>query len=649
MQPNDSLEKWIAGLKARPSQALDASVHAAIDTALAQQRARSHAAAFPFTLWRMLMKNPTAKWTAAAIAIAATFTGLLVLNMSAPAAFGFPQVIQASKNIRSLHVKEYHQAGQEPNEFWIKSDDAGQVVKARYFLPVTEDGAKLITWTPARAEVWFQSKKGYLLLRGNEIKPWMQSLLDQCQPQPIMEKLEKSQKEGKVTIETRNPADPSQPILILVTNLQPAPKEGAWSRQVFQIDPASHLIKSIERYATADGQEALRSRTEFCDYNVPIDDKMFSLREDLPKDVRIADKLTQTIGVPQGNRTDPEAAAETARQFFQALMAKDYKQAGLIMGGESEKDTRSEFGKLNVTAIVSIGPAVPQPQWLKRGFRVPCELEITSADGQKRSWKTGPYIRPGDDEANPDRWNITGGVEASQAGLPVLPAGSKYEKMTPKEAAQAFFDACARKDWTEVLKFWPTGDDERFERMKEGLGGLKLVSLGTPFQKGEYPGWFVPYEIQFPAQESFIRVSNTNAAKRFVIDGEYDSQMRPDEIKDWSTPPEILPDNDVYARMTPVETVQAYAAAFSKLDLAALGKFIPKSEVAKLEREVAEAKRHGVDVQKQLPHIEVGEATWSPQQGSYFVKCHMAGVSKKWNLAIRNDNSFNRYLFDGGL
>ena len=35
-----------------------------------------------------------------------------------------------------------------------------------------------------------------------------------------------------------------------------------------------------------------------------------------------------------------------------------------------------------------------------------------------------------------------------------LPDNKKYEQMTPHEAAKAFFEACAKRDWAEVQKFW---------------------------------------------------------------------------------------------------------------------------------------------------------------------------------------------------
>ena len=57
----------------------------------------------------------------------------------------------------------------------------------------------------------------------------------------------------------------------------------------------------------------------------------------------------------------------------------------------------------------------------------------------------------------------------------------------------------------------------------------------------------------------------------------------------------------------------------------------------------------GIDPRTLLPGVEVGEAVWSPDQSAYLVQCRMAGTVKKWNLAVRNDNAANRYVFDGGL
>lgn len=96
----------------------------------------------------------------------------------------------------------------------------------------------------------------------------------------------------------------------------------------------------------------------------------------------------------------------------------------------------------------------------------------------------------------------------------------KYQQVTPKEVAHAFFQACADEDWDEFLKFKPASAVS--EKTKNYLGGLEIISIGEPFKSGLYPGWFVPYEIKF--RDGYIKkmnlaVRNDNLAKRYVVDG----------------------------------------------------------------------------------------------------------------------------------
>jgi hypothetical protein len=345
------------------------------------------------------MKSRIIKLTEAVIIVAVTVLSINILDKSVPAAFGIEQVITDYNNIRFLHVKQFNANQQEPDEFWIKTDERGHVAKARYYLPVTEDGVKLITWTPERAEIWFKSKNGYLIFQTKRIESWMQSILEQCQPKLVMKKLLEDQKAGKVSIDTQKPA-----IIVATYNAEP-------KKEIYYINEATNLIAHIEFYRIKDNREVLISKTEFCDYNVPIDEKMFTLKNEVPKDVTMVNQLEQLIGIPQGNMTDEQAAAETVRQFFQALIDKDYKKAGQIFSGVSEEKAKEYFSKLNVIAIISIGTPTPHPETGPHSFRVPCKLEITTPDGKKTTWEPyGPFARCGDDENHPDRWIIHGGI-----------------------------------------------------------------------------------------------------------------------------------------------------------------------------------------------------------------------------------------------
>ncbi len=90
--------------------------------------------------------------------------------------------------------------------------------------------------------------------------------------------------------------------------------------------------------------------------------------------------------------------------------------------------------------------------------------------------------------------------------------------MTPKQAARAFFEACGKKDWDEVQKFCSPCD----RRLRAYLGGLQIVSLGTPFQSKGYGGWFIPYEIKLKdgtVKKWNLAMRKDNPAKRYVVDG----------------------------------------------------------------------------------------------------------------------------------
>ena len=579
---------------------------------------------------------------AAAGAVAITIAIIITIS---PKAFGIDQVIEAYSHVRFLHVKTFPGDQQTPNEFWIKADEQGHVEKARYYLPETEDGVKLITWTPEKAEIWFQSKHGFLILQTKRIAPMMQSLLEQSQPQLYLKGLREGQKAGEVGLQIQEV--PGETRVIVATN-----RDG--QKQVISINKKTDLITSLEFYHVKGTNEVLRMRTEFSDYNVPIEEKMFSLQDQLPKDVTVADQLNQVIGVAQGTLTDEQAAAETVRQFFQALVNKDYTKAGLIYGGELEEHFKEQFGAINVARIISVGPAVAQTNWVKHGFRVPCKVEIIQSDGQKFISTPSPYVRPGDDEAHPDRWNITGGVSlGATPEVKILSDNNKYATMTVEQTARAFFEACSRKDWDEAGKFMPYLN----ERLKEYLGGLKIVSIGESFTAENYPGGlapkgfpgrFVPYEIQLPPQEFNVRVANTNSAKRCVVTGIYDNRLKLQEDFKWSTEPEVLANNDIYARLSPSAAVQAYFDAQSKLDWVEMRKFTSESDVEGTKKQIAMAEKAGMDVHKLMPVVEVDEAIWSPQQSAWFVKVRMSQV-KKWNLAIRNDNPAGRWQVDGGL
>jgi hypothetical protein len=124
-------------------------------------------------------------------------------------------------------------------------------------------------------------------------------------------------------------------------------------------------------------------------------------------------------------------------------------------------------------------------------------------------------------EINPSLFALALPQDVIWYGEPTKVADNqRYEQMTPKEVATAFFQACAREDWNEFLKFWPASAVD--QRLKDYLSGLEIISIGEPFKSGRYPGWFVPYEIKFKnsyTKKWNLAVRNDNPARRYVVDG----------------------------------------------------------------------------------------------------------------------------------
>jgi hypothetical protein len=213
-----------------------------------------------------------------------------------------------------------------------------------------------------------------------------------------------------------------------------------------------------------------------------------------------------------------------------------------------------------------------------------------------------------------------------------LPDNEKYEQMTPEQAARAFFEACAKKDWDEVQKFNMPCD----ERLQQYLGGLQLVHLGTPFQSKGYRGWFVPYEIKLAKPiQCKVLVRNDNPAKRYVIftpGDKYDAK-RLAKLKP-------LPDQKKYEKMTPKEVVEALFRAYGKKDAAEAYKFVEGAESLENVKREMEYLR--------IVDYRVGKPTATKQPGCWEIPVEYFLI-KTHNLALRSDNPAKRFVVDGGI
>jgi len=306
------------------------------------------------------------------------------------------ETLDAMSRLRSVHVK--NDLGGEMAEAWAEFDKDGGLRHLRMEFPVTLDGPKTVIWQDDKAEIFFKEKNSLLLVRDTEtLASFPKDFFD---PQQIVKDLYQEEKDGKVAIEAEEPVDAGESVVLKVTR-----QERPGFQWLYQVDPQTKLLEQMMTCRIENGEPRLIGRVTYLDYNEPIDPAVFDL--DLPEDVIRADQATQAVGLPKGDLTDEEITVQLVREFFEALMAKNYSRAGQIYSGLSAEEMEKLFGDRNVTRIVSIGK--PKPHWIPGvgGYVVDCEVEIEK-EGVKSAWKCSPAVRPV--HGQPDRWNIFGGI-----------------------------------------------------------------------------------------------------------------------------------------------------------------------------------------------------------------------------------------------
>jgi len=359
------------------------------------------------------MKSPISKLAAAAMIIIAVMLSLTFLEKSVTPTYAIEQTIEVNHTVRYLHIKSFDvEHKDEPKEFWVEFYENGQVKNVRMHMPewdAPEDGAKVTVWKENKAQVWFKKKKSLVTIRDKTVAAHILSFMEELDPKLVVERLYYArQAQDEVEIEINEPSNKAEPIVVTATCL-PGSLRAGW-RVVLFVDRATKLVTAIEFYKLKDDKYQYVELIEYYDYNQPIEAEMFSLDDDaIPADVMRIDQTTQKIGLVQGNLTDKEIAIKVVREFYEALIAKDYAKAGQLYSGVPADRIRESWEDLNVVQIISISEPIPHPSPGVGGFMVPCKLEIEK-DGVTSVYEPyGPGVR--EVHSQPNRWNIHGGVK----------------------------------------------------------------------------------------------------------------------------------------------------------------------------------------------------------------------------------------------
>ena len=396
MNTTDDLENRIKRLRQTPTEALDQRILADASAAMAAADSKPTIAAL-LVLWRIVMSS---KWTklAAAFLFILTLGTVLFHYRLTTAVYALEETLQANLGLRSVHLRV--DSGEETREIWAEFGDNGQLSRVRINSTKSEDGDKQVVFQNDKAEVWFKSKGNVLVLRDKEALEKMSKELANYNPKVMAQELYDSQAKGKAKIQTEKPAGDGAPIKLTVT-----PTENANEQETYLIDPKTKLVKQFKKYRVVNGKPELTDTIDFLSYNEPIPANTFVLN--VPEGVTRMDWITHEVGVAKGDLSEIEISKKVAREFFEALVAKDYAKAGSIYSGLPEGRMKETFGNFEFKRIVSIGEPKPYGDVRLHMYEVPCEVEW-GANGVTQVREFKPYIRP--EEGHPDRWLISGGI-----------------------------------------------------------------------------------------------------------------------------------------------------------------------------------------------------------------------------------------------
>lgn len=362
------------------------------------------------SIGRIIMQAKYRKIAAIVVLVLVVVPLTNILDQWITPASAIEQSLKACHSMRYLHMKVYDPGHETPKAFWIEFNKDGDIEHIRADFPQWAgegDGPKIIVWNEGTADVWYKQKKTLVRMADRSFAEKMLQSVILFNPKGMLERLQEAKDSGLVEVEIDEPAQKAKPIVVTATS-PPENTAMPGRRGVVYIDQSTKLVTHIELYLLKDAEYAYTNTIEFSNYDQPIDPNMFNLDE-APADIERIDRTTQEIGLIQRNLADSEIAVKCVRQFYEALVAKDYTKAGQIYGGFSASWIQKEWKDINVLRVISISDPIPYPIPSVGGFQVHCEIEMEK-DGVKSVMRPyGPGVRPV--QGQPHRWNIHGGVK----------------------------------------------------------------------------------------------------------------------------------------------------------------------------------------------------------------------------------------------
>jgi hypothetical protein len=413
MRPTENIERFIKNRKPQVVTSADVDKRVLNDSFASMEEAmRTKSVAIQPKVWRIIMRSRITKIAAAAVVILIVVFSINLLDKSITPAYAIEQTIKANQSIRYFHFKYFGSSNKKMKEAWVEYDENGNLNQVRVNF-YNWGGHDLVQfWKKDHAQQWNKQLKQNIHMYDQDYTEKILYFAQRYNPKGAIEYLYERQAKNDVTIEIQeSPRKNGQ--VILTANYEPNTyllvKEMPAMREVFLVDRETKLIISVEIYELKDGEYKESGVWKYLDYNKPFDSTIFTLQDEIPDDViELYHYGVKDAGLEQNDLNEAQIVTKLVRQFFEALIAKDYTKAGYLFGGMPANDAEKKFGNLNVIRIISIGEPEQSDKYRGYKYKVPCFLEL-KRDEQIVEWQPkGPFIRQVDQ--TPNRWIINGGV-----------------------------------------------------------------------------------------------------------------------------------------------------------------------------------------------------------------------------------------------
>ncbi|HBE70799.1 MAG TPA: hypothetical protein DDW52_21855 [Planctomycetaceae bacterium] len=334
--------------------------------------------------------------SAASLMFIAGFLGYALTIGTTKEAYAIDYTTRANEAITSYRVRI--SPVKNLAEAWIEFGPGQTLQRARLEFRGSKN-EKTTVISDDKASVWLKKRNVLLLTEASSVVGELETGRHLFDPKVAFDRLQKLEASGNASIVAKS--IPELDVIRLEVTFEEAPDQ----KQVYEVDSPTKLVKRIRTFGKMDGEWKQESMREFLDYNVPIDSAVFTL--DVPDDVVTVDQVNRAVGVPKTNLSDSQAAKELAIEFVEAIIAKNYRQAGVICGGLPADKLKQRFTGAGIEYVRLL--SIEEPRAAQQGNALIVLLRVEAiVRGEKVTVDIKPHIKPV--EANAGRYYISGGI-----------------------------------------------------------------------------------------------------------------------------------------------------------------------------------------------------------------------------------------------